>query len=307
MSKVKTHIDTKSGPNSPPKPGPKARAQPHAHPSADCVSQSRKADLGLNRSRCPGLADRLRRMMLEYYKTNSEFARALDVQPTQVSSWTSETGGISAPWLARIALVTGISLDWLILGEGEPRFRAASRPQRSLEQDVASHVASAVTTYLRSQGELSSDFRVEVDGREILRRAVTSGIVAAMAALEIRSRSAESSAAIQRLRRESLALGVLLAGETPPGEQGTLAHAVAMRLAAIDKLAAPGEHGDREGPTRIKWCTDAALLDLGPSPLQSVVEAMDATGDGIPTHDRAVYQRALNAILAGEDTPPEPN
>jgi len=51
--------------------------------------------------------------------TQHEFAQALNVSQDSISRYEIGKTDLSTKQLARIAEVTGVSLDWLILGKGE--------------------------------------------------------------------------------------------------------------------------------------------------------------------------------------------
>ena len=77
-----------------------------------------RADQRLKRE----LPERLRDLMKERFGgVQRRFARALNVEATQVSKWIKGAQLPSASQLARIAEVSGWSVDWLLLGNGAKR------------------------------------------------------------------------------------------------------------------------------------------------------------------------------------------
>ena len=68
-------------------------------------------------------------------ESDAAFARRIGLQPQHLSNYRSGRHGLSLQTAVRIARNTGLSLDWLLRGEGEP-FR---EPDRA-EGDVAAAV-----------------------------------------------------------------------------------------------------------------------------------------------------------------------
>lgn len=167
------------------------------------------------------------------------FAERVGVAPSLVSSYLNGGRLPTAERLQRIAERTGVSLDWLLLGEGgaAPRFRGQDRNQAELEADVAAYVARAASPLLVKAFVDPAVQRVEVDGALVLRRAVETELTEAERWL------AAAYAHVLEIGKRSAA-GVIvgmLARAATTGE-GDLAHAVEsarMYVAARDDDACP--------------------------------------------------------------------
>lgn len=113
------------------------------------------------------------------------FAERVHLAPSLVSSYLNGTRLPGAESLRTIAERTGVSLDWLLLGDRgeEPRFLGQSRTQAELAADVGAYVAHAlrasdIPARVRAGGEIGEAVesfvgRVEVDGSGVLAAAVS--------------------------------------------------------------------------------------------------------------------------------------
>lgn len=68
------------------------------------------------------LGERIAQKRKEHGWTQAELARRMGLSEayghTQVSSWENGLGGMSVPSARRAAMELGVSLDWLLTGEG---------------------------------------------------------------------------------------------------------------------------------------------------------------------------------------------
>ena len=82
---------------------------------------------------------RLRALIKARGQGQSKFALACQIEPSRLSEWLSGDQMPNAESLRRIAELTDVSLDWLLLGSGgtEPAYRSSSRAGSSLELDLA--------------------------------------------------------------------------------------------------------------------------------------------------------------------------
>jgi transcriptional regulator with XRE-family HTH domain len=87
-----------------------------------------------------GLPDRLRHVVAETHGGKvSAFARALDIQTSQVSYWLSGNNNPAAAHLRRIGLLTGYSIDWILGFKGPQK-----RDEREEIGDFARHLRRAL-------------------------------------------------------------------------------------------------------------------------------------------------------------------
>lgn len=70
--------------------------------------------------------------------SDSALAKALDVSPQTLSSWKSRDR-VPYALCVELALREGVSLDWLLLGEGDP-LRAASAAMPDLDENWHAHL-----------------------------------------------------------------------------------------------------------------------------------------------------------------------
>lgn len=86
-----------------------------------------------------GIKERLRSLIRSRAQSFAAFAKSCSIDPPRVSEWLGGEHLPSAAQLALIARATGVSIDWLLMGEdGEaPVFRNASRGKSTLELDLA--------------------------------------------------------------------------------------------------------------------------------------------------------------------------
>ena len=86
-----------------------------------------------------GVRNRLRTLVRVEGGSNRAFARHCGISPARVSEW---LGGMQLPSLTQLRVLskrTGVSLDWLVLGEGgaEPAYHNQTRTRNELELDLA--------------------------------------------------------------------------------------------------------------------------------------------------------------------------
>ena len=89
-----------------------------------------------------GVRERLRAVIRENGPSNAAFAHRCGVEPPRVSEW---VGGDQLPSFANLRQIcaeTGVSADWLLLGDGgtSPLPRQQSRSMAALEEDLAAAV-----------------------------------------------------------------------------------------------------------------------------------------------------------------------
>jgi transcriptional regulator with XRE-family HTH domain len=98
------------------------------------------------------------------------FADRVGLSASLVSSYLNGRRLPDAPTLRLVAERTGVSLDWLLLGEGgmSPVYRGQVRSEASLEQDVAAYVTRALCTSEGVADSLMSPDEIQVDGRAVL-------------------------------------------------------------------------------------------------------------------------------------------
>ncbi|MDB4912580.1 MAG: Bacteriophage repressor helix-turn-helix domain [Gemmatimonadetes bacterium] len=128
----------------------------------------------------PGVANRLVILMKDRGDRCSAFARALGVATTTVSGWTSGTTSISAMHFVSIARVTNVSVDWLLLGDGDPEqptYRSQSRSREALSADVAAYLVRVLEASLARETPPGEETpRVAVEGDAMLRELIEFGI-----------------------------------------------------------------------------------------------------------------------------------
>lgn len=116
--------------------------------SARKTAKNRKGGAGGDAFR-----DRLRCLVHEF-KSQQEFADAVRTTGSSVTAWLNGTSLPGSKHLTRIAEQTGVSLDWLMMGEGgdQPVYRKVSRPAGSLGDDLAQEMRRRVLARL-ARGE----------------------------------------------------------------------------------------------------------------------------------------------------------
>ncbi len=128
-----------------------------------------------------GLGDRLRSLIQQSYQgTAAHLARACAIDPPRFTDWLGHGKPPGAANLARLAGGAGISLDWLVLGEG-PMFRGQTRTPGELGADVAAHVRRQLAAGGVSAHDLE---RYLPDSAELLARLVEAGREAVAAGRE---------------------------------------------------------------------------------------------------------------------------
>lgn len=128
--------------------------------------------------------NRLRRLIGERGESQGAFARACGVSPARVTEWLSGSQLPSADRLRTVAERTGVSLDWLLLGDGGDGpvmrgYRGERRTGEELAADVGLHVLPRVRAAAEAAGAAPSPGTFaallhvwEADGAAILRDAV---------------------------------------------------------------------------------------------------------------------------------------
>jgi transcriptional regulator with XRE-family HTH domain len=113
------------------------------------------------------VAERLRLLMTG--ASIRRFADRVGVSGSLVSSYLSGGRLPEAGTLHRIAERTGVSLDWLLCGEGgaDVRYRGQSRTRAELAEDVAAFVRRGVSERL---GDAHPNLAPDVDGQRVLDR-----------------------------------------------------------------------------------------------------------------------------------------
>lgn len=89
-----------------------------------------------------GLRDRLRALIRDRATSNAEFARRCGIDAPRLTDWLSGAQLPSTSHLWDIAERSGVSLDWLLCGEGgpEPVYRGQTRTRAELADDVAAYL-----------------------------------------------------------------------------------------------------------------------------------------------------------------------
>lgn len=122
------------------------------------------------------VAERIGRLIGERYGgSQRKFAVACGVDAKRVTSWLHDNEP-SADNLRKIAMATGVSLDWLLLGKGKPRYRSQARAMATLEADLAAAVQRVIETE-----ELPHGKNWKVNGRALLAEVTRLGVTEAKA------------------------------------------------------------------------------------------------------------------------------
>lgn len=132
------------------------------------------------------IRERLRALIRVEGGSNRAFARRCGLTASRVSEWLGGEQLLSLARMRDIAERTGVSLDWLVMGEcgSEPVYRAQSRTQKELELDLAVAVRREIH---RREAEGAFDLNGThtrmseeswwVDGRGVLQDAIDAEVL----------------------------------------------------------------------------------------------------------------------------------
>jgi transcriptional regulator with XRE-family HTH domain len=114
------------------------------------------------------ISARFRSFVAVHYETAYELTVALGLAHSTVQGWIHKTRARipDTTTLVQLATDTGISLDWLLMGEGS-ELRGASMPTRQLQDELREHAVGVVATARRLTRKAAA--RHVVDGERLLR------------------------------------------------------------------------------------------------------------------------------------------
>lgn len=66
------------------------------------------------------LQDRLKQVIKIYFSSQKDFAKIMGIAASNISEWWAERSSPTIATLQKICEITGVSMDWLVLGRAEP-------------------------------------------------------------------------------------------------------------------------------------------------------------------------------------------
>lgn len=189
-----------------------------------------------------GVAARLRALLAELGTPGAplgvrRFAERVGLSPSLVSSYLNGTRLPDAETLRQLAERTGVSLDWLLMGDGgdAPQLRGVSRTRAELADDLAVYVGHQLVALLSETPELprlSAD-ELAVNGPGILLRAIDQSWERFYAWLEAASASFRAFAGFQVAALDLLAAAAAGVSGRPADDQHRAATGALVALVGL--------------------------------------------------------------------------
>lgn len=104
-------------------------------------------------------------------ESDAAFARRIGLQPQHLSNYRSGRHGLSLQTAVRVARKTGLSLDWLLRGEGEP-FREPDAPAEGDLPPAVREIREHSSALLRRLDELRRGGEVPEEAVDRFRRSL---------------------------------------------------------------------------------------------------------------------------------------
>lgn len=167
--------------------------------------------------------------------SQSTLAQLLGIQRTRISEWKAKDGIPGREALDALGRAFGISVDWILFGDGAMYRRQDRAPQR-LALDLQEQAQQRALAAVRRDVDPDFDADIVVNGEALLREALE---LAAARAVDAARRHAAADRALAGLRSVQRMLWQLqeMAARTVPGEQQTVmareVHRTDARLEAL--------------------------------------------------------------------------
>lgn len=123
------------------------------------------------------IGTRLKALRTEHELSQSEFARRIGVKRQTLQHWDSGRNLPNGRVLLEISRRFRVSIDWLLLGKGKPRYQSQARATATLEADLAEAVRRVIETE-----EIAPHGKGwQVDGPALLAEVIRLGVTEAKA------------------------------------------------------------------------------------------------------------------------------